>query len=219
MYFPNISLWFPCSCVVTPARICIPTQEHGNEGILIHYPRLFLMVMLMLLTVNAVAGGVDVRDVTLWESDNSYLLDADIDYFPTDTVIEALKNGIPLTFEVIVKVRESDSWLGWFERALTKRKIRFQLRYRPLSSLYEISSDRNQNQRNFVSWKSLFSNLGELRQIAIVDTGELDVQKKYRVEIKAELDINSLPLPMRPMAYIDSDWDMSSGWSEWPLHQ
>ena len=31
--------------------------------------------------------------------------------------------------------------------------------------------------------------------------------------------INSLPLPMRPMAYIDSDWDMSSGWSEWPLHQ
>ena len=181
------------------------------------FSRGFLFIMLMLATVNAVAGGVDVRDVTLWESDNSYLLDADIDYFPTDTVIEALKNGIPLTFEVTVKVRESDSWLGWFERALTKRKIRFQLRYRPLSSLYEISSDHHQ--RNFVSWKSLFSNLGELRQIAIVDTGELDVQKEYRVEIRAELDINSLPLPMRPMAYIDSDWDMSSGWSEWPLHQ
>jgi hypothetical protein len=178
-----------------------------------------LLIMLMLLTVGVSAGGVDVRDVTLWESDNSYLLDADIDYFPTDTVIEALKNGIPLTFVVTVKVRESDSWLGWFERALTKRKIRFQLRYRPLSSLYEISSDHNHNQRNFVSWKSLFSNLGELRQIAIVETGKLDVQKKYHVEIKAELDINSLPLPMRPMAYIDSDWDMSSGWSEWPLHQ
>ncbi len=180
---------------------------------------LLLMSMLMLLTVDAAAGGVTVRDVTLWESDKSYLLDADIDYFPTDTVIEALKNGIPLTFVVTVKVRESDSWLGWFERALTKRKIRFQLRYRPLSSLYEISSDHNQNQRNFVSWKSLFSNLGELRQIAIVEAGKLDAQKSYQVEIKAALDINSLPLPMRPMAYIDSDWDMSSGWSEWPLHQ
>jgi|GEM_PF-1258968 len=178
-----------------------------------------LMIMLMLLTVDAAAGGVDVRDVTLWESEKSYLLDADIDYFPTDTVIEALKNGIPLTFVVTVKVRESDSWLGWFERALTKHKIRFQLRYRPLSSLYEISSDHNQNQRNFVSWKSLFSNLGELRQIAIVEAGKLDAQKRYQVEIKAALDINSLPLPMRPMAYIDSDWDMSSGWSEWPLHQ
>ena len=184
-----------------------------------HYSRCFLTIILMLLTVDAAADGVNVRDVTLWENENSYLLDADIDYFPTDTVIDALKNGIPLTFEVTIKVRESDSWLGWFERALTKRKIRFQLRYRPLSSLYEISTDHNQYQRNFVSWKSLFSNMGELRQIVIVDTGELDIKKRYQVEIKAELDINSLPLPMRPMAYIDSDWEMSSEWSKWPLHQ
>ncbi|HBH36133.1 MAG TPA: DUF4390 domain-containing protein [Gammaproteobacteria bacterium] len=213
------SLWFPRSCVVTQTRICIPTQERGDEGALIHYSRLLLMIILMLLTVDAAAGGVDVRDVTLWENDKSYLLDADVDYFPTDKVIEALKNGIPLIFEVTVKVRESGSWLGWFGRALTKRKIRFQLRYRPLSSLYEISSDDNQNQRNFVSWKALFANLGELRQIAIIEAGKLDAGKQYHVAIKAALDINSLPLPMRPMAYIDSDWDMSSGWSEWPLHQ
>ena len=181
--------------------------------------KILLMTMLMLLTIDAAAGGVTVRDVTLWENENSYLLDADIDYFPTDTVIEALKNGIPLTFEVSMKVRESDSWLGWFDRALTKRKIRFQLRYRPLSSLYEISTDHNNNQRNFVSWKALFANMGELRQIVIAEADKLDAGKKYHVAIKAALDINSLPLPMRPMAYIDSDWDMSSGRSEWPLHQ
>lgn len=184
-----------------------------------YFPKTLLITLLMLLTFNAVAGGVTVRDVTLWENGESYLLDADIDYFPSDAVIEALKNGIPLNFVVTVKVRESNSWLGWFDRARAKKKIRSELRYRPLSSLYEISTDQREGQRNFVSWKSLFSNLGELRHIAIVEAGELDAAKKYHVEIKAELDINSLPLPMRPMAYIDSDWDMSSGWSEWPLHQ
>ena len=186
---------------------------------LTYSPKILLVIVLMLLTLDVSAGGVNVRDVTLWENDESYFLDADIDYFPSDAVIEALKNGIPLNFVVTVKVRESDSWLGWMDRALAKHKIRSQLRYRPLSSLYEISTDKSQGQRNFVSWKSLFSNLGELRQIPIIETGKLDAGKKYHVEIKAELDINSLPLPMRPMAYIDSDWDMSSGWSEWPLHQ
>ena len=212
--FPRKKTWKEVLIEARSASI----RASFRKGMMI-FSRGFLLIMLMLLTVDVAAGGVNVRDVTLWENEKSYLLDADIDYFPTDKVIEALKNGIHLTFEVTVKVRESDSWLGWFKRALTKRKIRFQLRYRPLSSLYEISRDDNQMQRNFVSWKSLFSNLGELRQIAIVESGKLDVHKKYRVEVKAELDINSLPLPMRPMAYIDSDWDMSSGWSEWPLHQ
>ena len=179
---------------------------------------IFLMLMLLLLAVDAAAEAVDIRDVTIWQDREHYLLDADIDYFPSDAVIEALKNGITLNFEVKMKVRQSDGWLGWLDRAVAKRTIRFELRYRPLSSLYEISNDYNQNKRNFVSWKALFANLGELRQVAIAAAEELDPGKIYHVEIKAWLDINSLPLPMRPMAYIDSDWDMSSGWSEWPLH-
>ncbi|MEN8213925.1 MAG: DUF4390 domain-containing protein [Pseudomonadota bacterium] len=183
------------------------------------YSKVLPLLFLMLLTVDAAAGGATVRDVTLWENSGVYFMDADIDYFPTDAVIEALKNGIPLDFTVTVSVRESDSWYGWYARAVAKRKIHSRLRYRPLSSLYEISSENPRNQRNFVSWKALFSNLGELKQIALVDAGKLDPQKSYHVEIKAELEINSLPLPMRPMAYIDSDWDIESEWSEWPLHQ
>lgn len=180
---------------------------------------IIVMPLLLLLGTAAAADAVDVRDVTIWEDQQNYLLDADIDYFPSDAVIEALKNGITLDFEVMIRVRQADGWLGWLERAVAKRSIRYQLRYRPLSSLYEISNDSNQNRRKFVSWKALFANLGELRQLVIVAATELDAAKRYQVEVKAWLDINSLPLPMRPMAYIDSDWDMSSGWSTWPLHQ
>ena len=42
---------------------------------------------------------------------------------------------------------------------------------------------------------------------------------RYQVKMRTFLDIESLPAPMRPLAYISSDWQLDSDWVSWPLTQ
>jgi len=35
--------------------------------------------------------------------------------------------------------------------------------------------------------------------------------------VKTALEIEALPLPLRPVAYLTPQWHLSSGWFEWPL--
>jgi hypothetical protein len=45
-----------------------------------------------------------------------------------------------------------------------------------------------------------------------VDSGE-----EYEVLIHAELDIEALPSPLRPLAYITPAWRLNSDWYSWSL--
>ena len=42
-------------------------------------------------------------------------------------------------------------------------------------------------------------------------------QDEYTLAIRAKLDIEALPAPLRPVAYVSPSWRMSSGWYEWNL--
>jgi hypothetical protein len=35
--------------------------------------------------------------------------------------------------------------------------------------------------------------------------------------VKVNFDRDALPLPLRPIAYIDPQWYLSSDWTLWPL--
>lgn len=45
----------------------------------------------------------------------------------------------------------------------------------------------------------------------------LDPEVAYQVHMKAELDIEELPLPLRPIAYLRPAWKLGSSWTKWPL--
>jgi hypothetical protein len=46
---------------------------------------------------------------------------------------------------------------------------------------------------------------------------DLQPDTAYKVYLKAELDIEELPLPLRPMAYLRPAWKLSTGWTKWPI--
>jgi len=37
------------------------------------------------------------------------------------------------------------------------------------------------------------------------------------VRLRCSLDIESLPTPVRLLAYVSSAWDMDNEWYQWPL--
>jgi hypothetical protein len=96
-------------------------------------------------------------------------------------------------------------------------RLRSQIRYSPLLGTYQVTNLETRQQRSFASRERAIASLGEVRDLLLVRAEALDADEVYRVEMRATLDIESLPLPLRPKAYLSPDWNLSSEWSRWRL--
>jgi hypothetical protein len=50
-----------------------------------------------------------------------------------------------------------------------------------------------------------------------VEFQELRDGRRYTVRLRGRLDIESLPTPVRLLAYVSSAWDMDNEWYKWRL--
>jgi hypothetical protein len=73
------------------------------------------------------------------------------------------------------------------------------------------------NRRIHDSIEAAVRDLGRIREIPIAENSQIDSSLDYQVGIRARLDLESLPAPLRPLAYISPSWRMSSGWYQWTL--
>ena len=147
--------------------------------------------------------------------DGVYVLDAQIDYRLSQTAIDALDNGVPLTMEVHVQVRNEHAWIWESDEA--DYRLRDVIRYQALSGLYEVVSLDTERRRNFVTREAALAALGEISGLKLIAAKRLDPKQSYQVDLKAELDIEALPLPLRPLAYLLPSWKLSTGWLSWHL--
>lgn len=156
-----------------------------------------------------------IKDVQTRLEDGVYALDADIELNFSPEALEALGNGVPLTIVLHFQVRRADAWI-WEDSAADLR-LRYALRYKPLSGRYEVYRLPGDRGRSFVSREAAIAALGELRGIQIAAQDRLDPGADYLLHMKVELDIEELPLPLRPIAYLRSAWKLGSAWTKWPL--
>ena len=143
----------------------------------------------------------------------SWMRTIDFDFSPE--ALEALANGVPLTILVQIQVRRSDGWI--WETSVTDQQLRFAIRLKPLSATYEVYRLPGTSGRSFVSREAAITALGELNGLQLVDQNRLTAGEDYEVQLKVSLDIEELPLPLRPMAYLRPAWKLASSWTKWPL--
>lgn len=173
-----------------------------------------LLLAWLCLPVWAASLSFNQVTITLGE-DNRIFLDAQISYELNDTAAEALENGVPLTFVTHVQMRAVGAWL--WEKDVAEYRLRSVLRYRPLSGLYEVYTDDAKDKQVFATRTAALRYMGRIRDMAIVQRSKLDASKEYLVRLESYLDVEALPLPMRPLAYLSSDWDISAEPWEWRL--
>ena len=167
------------------------------------------------VTVPVLADGIVVQQASSRLMNDHFVIDAEIDYEFTDVALEALENGVPLTVDIHVQVRRDGAWI--WEKDIIDFHKRRQLRYLPLSSTYEVIGFKGEEKRQFVSRLAAIEALGEIRNMSVVSLEQLEAGETYRMEIRSELDIESLPVPLRPTAYMSSAWSLSSDWSRWHI--
>ncbi|WP_295581790.1 DUF4390 domain-containing protein [uncultured Lamprocystis sp.] len=177
--------------------------------------RWWWLILALLLVGSVLAQEFRVTQVHTRLVDGTYTLDATLGFDFSTEALEALANGVPLTILVHLQVRRSDAWI--WENSVTDQQVRYAIRHKPLSETYEVYRLPGTSGRTFVTREAAMTALGEIQNLQLVEQRRLTAGENYVVEIKVSLDIEELPLPLRPMAYLRPAWKLASGWTKWPL--
>ncbi|MDD5269370.1 MAG: DUF4390 domain-containing protein [Methylococcales bacterium] len=160
------------------------------------------------------AAEVKQAEVTL--HGDYYLLSADIVYQLSEKAMEALQNGVPLFWDIQFKVLEQRDVL--WDKTLVDTAIRYRLQYHALLNMYRVRDEGDGTVYNFSTLFAALDLMSTVRDFRLIGgLSELAPEKQYLLAMKVNFDRDALPLPLRPIAYVDRQWYLSSDWTLWPL--
>ena len=162
---------------------------------------------------NAFAAEVKQAEVTL--HGGYYVLSADIVYQLSEKAAEALKNGVPLFWDIQIKVLEQRDVL--WDKALVDTAIRYRIQYHALLNMYRVRNEGDGKIYNFSTLSAALDLMSTVLDYRLIGASGLNPEKQYLLAVKVNFDRNALPLPLRPLAYVDPQWYLSSDWTLWPL--
>jgi hypothetical protein len=184
----------------------------------IEHPRGLLAALLlasMALISAAVRADPEVTTVSDRFVNGMYVVDATARFDLTEDMRGALDNGIALAYDVEVEIYQQRPWL-WDE--LVERSVqRVVLEYRALSGTYTVRNLTTRSSESFHSLNEALNRLGNLSGLVISEQQSLPKPGPYSGRIRLSLDVQSLPSPLRPIAYVSPEWPLHSDWREWTV--
>ncbi len=147
--------------------------------------------------------------------DGQHYLYADIDYGLGDTAMEALENGVPLTFEVTVKVIRHRRWT-WNKTELEISQ-QYQLLYHALTERFLLRDLNTGAQVSYMTFRAAAAELGRISDLPVIADDELQDGSAYEVRLRVRLVVEAFPAPIRWVAIIFPRWRLASDWYAWML--
>lgn len=145
-----------------------------------------------------------------------YLLDLEMQITLDTEPLAALQSGVPLTFLYEFDVEQVRSWLpNTGVASLTQRQ---QITFHALSNRYLVTNLNSGATNSYPTLRSALSMVGQIEGFPLIDAKFIHDNAIYQVEFRAQLDIEALPAPLRPLAYLTPSWRyLKSDWNAWPL--
>ena len=162
-------------------------------------------------------GYFEVRSASTRIVDGVHTLDARVQLVLSSEALAALSSGVPLTIELqmqLIRVRR----FVWDDDA-AELAVRFELQYRPLSQRYIVRNLNSGDQDSFATLYSALNNLGRIQGLPVIDDALLDADERYRIRLRALLQTQQYPAPLRLLFFWRDEWQLESEWFEWLLGQ
>lgn len=157
-----------------------------------------------------------VSSASSFERQGAIAIDADLKMnFPV-VVVDALENGIPLTIAIDVQLLRDRIW--WRNIIIKESRLRFELRYHPLTNVHEVRNIATGERYTFNSRQDAMAVLGTIRGAHLIDKKELSKTDKYYVQMRILLDISRLPHALRQVASLSPSWRLESPWFFWIMN-
>lgn len=160
-------------------------------------------------------GFFEVRSAMAELRDGVYYLNARIAYRLSTEAIDALHSGVPLGLRLDVEIIHPRRW--WFDDDSVALRQSYQLDYHAVSERYIVQNVNSGDQASFASLLSALEYIGRVERLPLIDTAVLEDDRGYYVRMRASLDQEQFPGPLRLLAFWRRDWSIASEWYRWPL--
>jgi hypothetical protein len=160
-------------------------------------------------------GRFEIREAHVDLSSGVYFLSADIEYRLSSDARAALESGVPLTIRLEVELLNNRRF--WFDNEDAELRQLYQLEYHALSERYLVQSLNSGDQASFSSLFAALNYLGRIEHLPLIDAALIDPERGYDIRLRAVLDVEQFPGPLRLLAFWRRDWSLGSDWYRWRL--
>jgi hypothetical protein len=174
-----------------------------------------LTAMLCTGTLHALETGLEIRNASTRLNAGVWYVDARIEYRLNRETLDAIQSGIPLTFELQVEVAKIRSWLP--DEDVASLRQYFELSWQPLARGYLVRNKNSGDQRTHTTLYAALNDLGRITSLPLIDDAIIDEGEGYDVRLRAVLDQQQLPGPLRMLAFWDDGFKLESEWYRWLL--
>lgn len=162
-------------------------------------------------------GDVEIRSAYAEIEDGVYYIRARIDYTLGSSALEALENGVTLNIELQVDVNRVRRFV--WDDTVADLSQRYQLSFHALTQRYLVANLNSGERESFGDLSSALVHLGDVGHLPVIDQALLDQGDRYRVGLRAVVDVKELPGPLNLLSRVWGNWRIASEWYTWPLRQ
>jgi len=154
------------------------------------------------------ADAIQVHSADLEAVEMRYSLNADFRLELSPPLLEALNNGLSLSFLVEFELTRP-RWY-WFDERTASEKLELRLSYFPLAQQYRLSSGTLH--QNFSTLAEALQALGTVHGWGVVNRDRVDNGQRYVASVRMRLDMAQLPTPFQVSAVTNREWTLNSDW-------
>ena len=162
-------------------------------------------------------GYFEVRSASTEIVDGVHTLDSRLQLVLSSEALRALESGVTLTIELQLQVIRQRSLLP--DDVEAELAVRYELEYLPVSQRYIIRNLNIGDQDSFATLYSALNNLGRVQGLPVIDDALLEPGDDYRIRLRAMLQTQQYPAPLRLLFFWRSEWQLQSEWYEWLLER
>lgn len=156
-----------------------------------------------------------IRQADLIETGDNLQIQARIDYRLSPTAKEALHKGVPLNWIIDLNIRKTGRiW----DSTVYSRERPYRIQYHALLNQYEVVTPNNEGEM-FLTLNAALKFMSNLRDDTRLGADALQTGQDYYLAVKCRFNRETLPVPLRPFAYLDTQWYLSSDWTLWPIQK
>lgn len=176
-----------------------------------------LVLLFLMATPPLARAEFAVKSVKIQIVSNQLVLNSNLDLSINQEIENALNKGITLTLVIECTLYRKRP-LVWNKR-IQHWRFHMNMRYHALSGRYIVGGDTQQSSQSFLSAEAALKFMGDSKVLHLglskIKSTKLD--DKYMLAFRVRLDIESLPAPLRPIAYTSTEWRLSTPWTQWTL--
>ena len=161
--------------------------------------------------------GFIVKNAELNAGEREYNLNVDLQFQFSKEALKALEHGIALQIDIEIQAKLSRKWL--WDKTIRETVLSQKLERQPLSDQYLVTDLNTGIKRHFQLIDHALEFMGTINDYPFFELTTLKQGKTYTAQVRARLNTESLPTPLRLSAYIDADWQLSSPWFKWTIQQ